>query len=65
MELHKYSVQGLDSICVKRKSRLKISGSPAASCRDPLLSEEMLLTQHTRAERRRMNWSNLYNYLSL
>ncbi len=50
------------SLC-GRKRRLKISRSPAASCRDPPLSEETLLTQHTRAERRRMTWSNLYNYL--
>ncbi len=43
--------------------RLKISRPPAASCRDPASSEETLLTQHTRTERWRMNWSNLYNYL--
>ncbi len=50
------------SLC-GRKRRLKISRSPAASCHDPPWSEETLLTQHTRAERRRMNWSNLCNYL--
>ncbi len=49
------------SLC-GRKHRLKISRSPAASCRDPSLSEETLLTQHTRAEHQRMTWSNLYNY---
>ncbi len=58
-ELHKHSVQGLDSVCVK------ISGCPTAFCRDPPSSEETLLTQHTRAERQRMTWSNLYNYLPL
>ncbi len=47
------------------KRRLKISCSPAASCRDPPLSKETLLTQHTRAERQRMTWSNLYNSLPL
>ncbi len=33
------------------------------SCCDPPWSEETLLTQHTRSERQRMTWSNLYNYL--
>ncbi len=50
-EPHKCSVQGLDSVCVELKHRLKISGSPAASCRDPPWSEETLLTQHEQNDR--------------
>ncbi len=49
---------------VKQWKRFSLCGAQtAASCRDPPWSEETLLTQHTRAERRRMTWSNLYDYL--
>ncbi len=64
-ELHEHSVQGLYSVRVEQKHQLKISCSPAASCHDPPLSEETLLTQYTWAERQRMKWSDIYNYLPL